>query len=219
MKIKRFENLKVLLKRLLFNYKYLLLILFIIFNKVIIAQNISKTIDSMIVEDQKWRGFLRQLENEQFDSLPKEIILQNIKLTDSLNYNNLKSIFSKFGFPNYKLVGKQTSHNFWLLVQHSDNYPKFQKNVLKGMKVEVKNKNANAQDYAYLLDRVKINNGKKQVFGTQMILNSDSSSYVPKPVLSILYLNKRRKEMGLPSIEEYIKLMNERYFGTLKTAN
>ena len=140
---------KVLLKRLLFNYKYLLLILFIIFNKVIIAQNISKTIDSMIVEDQKWRGFLRQLENEQFDSLPKEIILQNIKLTDSLNYNNLKSIFSKFGFPNYKLVGKQTSHNFWLLVQHSDNYPKFQKNVEMHQKKNdnVKIKNSSCYDY------------------------------------------------------------------------
>ena len=196
--------------------KKLIPILFLLFsNKSNVAQDLIKIIDSMVVEDQKWRFILNEHDNQQFDSIPKATILQNLSLTDSLNYIQLKKIVTKYGFPNYQLVGEKTTHNFWLLIQHADKHLKFQKIVLKKMKKEVQNKNANSLDYAYLFDRVKVNFGKKQVFGTQMLLNSDSSSYIPKPLVNSSNLNNRRKKMGLPSIEEYTKIMNERYFGTL----
>ena len=84
------------------------------------------------------------------------------------------------------------------------------------MKIEVAVKKASSMDYAYLVDRVAINSGRQQVYGTQMTLNSDSSSYTPKPLIDPTLVDERRKEMGLGPIENYIKIMNERYFGTLK---
>lgn len=70
--------------------------------------------------------------------------------------------------------------------------------------------------YAYLIDRVKINSDEPQLYGTQLEINMDSTSYEPKPTIDLQNLNKRRTEMELVPIEEYIKTMNEKYYGTLK---
>jgi hypothetical protein len=70
-------------------------------------------------------------------------------------------------------------------------------------------------DYAYLVDRVKVNTGQLQVYGTQMRLNKDSTSFEPKPVIDPDKLNERRKSVDLSMIESYIEIMNERYHGSL----
>ena len=80
----------------------------------------------------------------------------------------LKQIIGISGFPGFTQVGKEGSQHFWLLVQHSDDDPAFQKQVLSLMEKEVKKKNASARNYAYLLDRVNINSGLAQVYGTQL---------------------------------------------------
>ncbi|MCY7356171.1 MAG: hypothetical protein LH609_01635 [Rudanella sp.] len=49
-----------------------------------------------------------------------------------------------------------------------------------------------------------------------MTLNADQTSYMPKPVEDPDNLNKRRAEMGLPAIEEYVNIMNTRFCGSLK---
>jgi hypothetical protein len=84
------------------------------------------------------------------------------------------------------------------------------------MKLEIGLGNASKMDYAYLVDRVNVNQGQLQIYGTQMTLNSDSTSFIPKPVISTEKLNERRTEMGLPPIERYIEIMNEHFHGTLK---
>ena len=76
-------------------------------------------------------------------------------------------------------------------------------------------KNANPSNYAYLVDRVKVNTNKLQIYGTQMILNKDQTSYEPKPVIDPENLNKRRESVGLGTIEEYIGIMNSHYRGSL----
>ena len=51
---------------------------------------------------------------------------------------------------------------FWLLIQHQDNDVELQKQCLKRCNFELKNN-------AFLTDRVLINQGKKQIYGTQFI--------------------------------------------------
>lgn len=101
-------------------------------------------------------------------------------------------------------------------MQHQDNHPEFQKEVLVMMKVQADNGQASLSNYAYLLDRVKVNTKQLQVYGTQMILNAEQTSYEPKPVIEPEKLNERRKQVGLGTIEDYIQLMNSRYYGDLK---
>ena len=84
------------------------------------------------------------------------------------------------------------------------------------MKMEVDWGKACATNYAYLVDRVKVNSGQPQVYGTQMQMNSDTTSFEPMTVIEPEKLNERRKSVGLDSIESYIQTMNERNIGSLK---
>jgi hypothetical protein len=180
-------------------------------------KNLSKLLDSLRVEDQRARNQLTELRNNVNASKSVSDSIGRIMLmTDSLNYFLTKNIFKKYGYPNYDVVGPEGSSNFWLLIQHQDKHPEFQEEVLAVMKVEVDKGKASATDYAYLVDRVKVNTEQLQVYGTQMQVNAEGTSYEPKPVIEPEKLNSRRNSVGLDTIEEYIHSMNSRYYGTLR---
>ncbi len=118
----------------------------------------------------------------------------------------LVEIFDEFGYPGYDLIGKEGSHNFWLMVQHSDKDLQFQSGVLEKLKIEVENKNADGRNFGLLTDRVKINSGEKQIYGTQVRYNSLGQAY-PKPLYDSANVNKRREEVGLEPLEQYLDMM------------
>lgn len=180
-------------------------------------QELISLLDSLYLEDQKWRSMVRKFNNKELNdsTITMEFISKNFSKTDSLNTFQVRKIFQKYGFPNFDLVGETGSNKFWYLIQHQDNFPSLQDSILTLMKIEVDKGKASPTDYAYLIDRVKVNTGQLQIYGTQMLLNSTSTSYEPKPIIEIEKLDERRKSVGLPPEEEYIKVMNERYFGGL----
>lgn len=125
------------------------------------------------------------------------------------NFPYVSAIFRQYGFPGYDLVGKETSNKYFLLVQHSDFEPDFQLKVLQSMKPEVAKQNASGQNFAYLTDRTELNNGRLQVYGTQVIMSGDTKI---KPCIDTLNLNQRRKSVGLSTIEEYIEQCNDVFY-------
>jgi hypothetical protein len=167
---------------------------------------LAKFIDSLAIEDQ--RPYLR-IQNGEITTEQAE---KDFQAATRRNYVHLKKIVEEHGFPSFELVSQTSSHNFWMMVQHSDFDVKFQKKVLKLMLKEVKKQNASAQDYAYLVDRVKINTGEPQLYGTQFMVKDVNKGYELKPVYKPEELNQRRKEMGLPPIEEYLEKANKLFF-------
>ena len=123
----------------------------------------------------------------------------------------LEKIFDEFGYPGYDLVGEEGSNDFWLMVQHSDKDLQFQSKVLEKLKVEVDNKNADGRNFGLLTDRVKINSGEKQIYGTQVRYNSLGQAY-PMPLDDSVNVNKRREEVGLQPLEEYLDIMTLMHF-------
>jgi hypothetical protein len=103
------------------------------------------------------------------------------------------------------LVGKEGSDNFWVIIQHSDHDPEFQEKVLEKMKVQVDRGNATAEYYGYLVDRVNINTGKEQVYGTQFDYNEFGQAF-PKNISDTTGINARRISLGLTPM---IDRMNE----------
>jgi hypothetical protein len=176
-----------------------------------------KLIDSLVKEDQKWRNRWTHLTNTAgWDSVQLKQVGRRIVKVDSTNYPLLVQIIEKHGFPTQDKIGKLGANNFWLLVQHQDSQVGFQKKVLKLMESELAKNKVSAVDYAYLVDRVKVNSGELQVYGTQFDLNAEHSSFTPKPVIDPPNLNARREKMGLGTIESYMETANRRYHGTLK---
>jgi len=156
------------------------------------------------------QGKYKQMSKEQWNAFKDSVFTTHEKI--------LQQIFDKNGFVGFDLAGEQGSYNFWLMVQHCDHNPEFQTAVLEKMKIEVDKQNASPTNYAYLVDRVNINSGKDQVYGTQFDYNKLGQAY-PKNISDTTGIDERRKSVGLiPMVERMNEMtishfmMNKEYF-------
>ncbi|MDJ0363694.1 hypothetical protein QMK33_00900 [Hymenobacter sp. H14-R3] len=122
----------------------------------------------------------------------------------------LEMIIKQTGYPGFKQVGEKSSNNFWLLVQHADAHPDFQRQILKLMLPEVKRKNASPVNYAYLTDRVAINANQPEEYGTQVEYKGPGlGKAVPKSLRDPKSVNKRRAAIGMEPLENYLGMMSK----------
>lgn len=134
---------------------------------------------------------------------------QEVLKLDAENLPKIKEIINTFGWPGFSLVGEEGSHMMWLLVQHSDKDLPFQKNCLEQLKIAVALNEASKVDLAYLIDRVLVNEGKPQIYGTQMKI--DNGVAYPHPIDDIENLAQRREEMGLCTFDDYYRVFMDMY--------
>lgn len=162
-----------------------------------IASDIARGEDKNLSEDQ-WKS--------KKDSLHK------------FNQKRIRELFNDYGFLGYDLVGKKGSQSFWLVVQHADNDPEFQNRVLEKMKIEVEKDNADPKNYGMLIDRVRINNGNKQLYGSQVQYNWKTCQAYPKKLEDSSNVNERRKAIGLKPLEIYLNELSELHYEINKDA-
>jgi hypothetical protein len=143
-------------------------------------------------------------------ALMKTFLEQTGKMTavDRKNRERLQTIVDKHGWPGRSLVGIDGAHAAWLLVQHADADPAFQKRCLDLMKAAPVGE-ADAKDIAYLTDRVLVRQKKKQLYGTQLVGQGDK--FIPQPIEDEAYVDRRRAEVGLPPLAEYLKTSRSVY--------
>jgi len=157
---------------------------------------LTKIIDEMAKIDQSARR--NAMDNSsQHQTFYNHIIY----LVDFVNGQKIKELIKKYGYPKKETIGEQSMKNFWLLIQHQDLNPDLQKVCLKNCNFESRNK-------AYLTDRVLINSGKKQIYGTQFH-KDEKGEMKPLPIKDEVNVDKRRKKMGLEPLIEYTKQMRE----------
>jgi len=133
------------------------------------------------------------------------------KMVEVDHKKRLEEIFDEYGYPGYDRLGEKGEEHFWLMVQHSDSFPDFQARVLEKLKIEVDKKNANGKNFGLLTDRVRLNTGEQQIYGTQVTYNSIGQAY-PRDLADSAGVNKRRAEVGLEPLEEYLNMMTEMHF-------
>jgi len=76
------------------------------------------------------------------------------------------------------------------------------------MLLEVKAKNASPVNYAYLTDRVAINSGQPEEYGTQVVYEGAGlGKVVPKSLRDPQNVNKRRAAIGMEPLENYLGMM------------
>ena len=168
---------------------------------------LADTLAKMVVTDQQAAGLPPK--GLTFDS-PQWQHFKDSVFTS--HHKRLEKMLDSYGYPGSDMVGEQGAHHFWLLVQHLDKWPAFQQQVIKAMEQQVANKNASPKDLAYLTDRVRLNTGGKQVYGTQVTYNIDSCQAIPKPLEDPASVNERRKAAGLEPLENYLNMMSENHF-------
>lgn len=87
--------------------------------------------------------------------------------TDGANTAWLKSDIAANGWFLISTSGEMASRTAWLMAQHADRDPAFQKEVLAMLEPLVATKETSAANYAYLLDRVAVGENRPQRYGTQ----------------------------------------------------
>ena len=175
---------------------------------------LQNMIDSMAVVDQMPYKLITSSTNPNRDSLLE--LQTNIFIS---NCTLAQEIFIEYGYPGFDLVGEQSSRNYWLVIQHCDSLPGFQQKVLDEMRKHVVVENASDRNYAYLIDRVKINAGLPQLYGTQIQFDTNKGIAFPKSLENSVNVNSRRGEIGMESLEEYLnsatsqhREMNREYY-------
>jgi len=127
-------------------------------------------------------------------------VAQTLDDLDAKTTARMKDIVARHGWPGKSLVGRDGAHAAWLLVQHSRDLA-FQKVCLEKLELAVTQGEAQAVEHAYLYDRVAVQGGKPQRWGTQY------HELTPYPIEDESRVDERRKAIGLPSMAEQLKLM------------
>jgi hypothetical protein len=150
--------------------------------------------------DQQARERLQTFPIHDMGPMPKEaeLTLKALRTIDEGNTAWLKAIVRRHGWPGRSLVGEEAASAAWLLVQHADHDPEFQRECLDLMEKAVERGDASAQDWAYLTDRVLRAEGRPQRYGTQF-----TESLEPQPIEDRERVDERRASVGLGSLEEY----------------
>ena len=154
-------------------------------------------------EDQKVRE-----ESIQADAADSVAIARIMEI-DRKNTARMREIVEQHGWPGKSLAGEDGATAAWLLVQHADLDHQFQKHCLKLMEKAGKRGEVSMRSVAYLTDRVLVAEGKKQIYGTQ--LENKNGEFVPFPIEDEVNVDRRRKEVGLPPLEEYKRMLKEMY--------
>lgn len=175
--------------------------------KPVLYPALSKTLDSLAYVDQ-WP--MQQIVNgRKVDSLGNSLVDME-KANFARHQPILERILGQHGYPGFGQVGEKSSNNFWLLVQHADAHLDFQRRVSSLMLPEVKRKNASPVNYAYLTDRIAINTGQPEEYGTQVKYEgSGLGKVVPVSLRDPKSVNRRRAAIGMEPLESYLKWMSE----------
>jgi len=173
--------------------------------KPVLYPALSKTLDSLAEVDQRP---MQQMMRERLPDSTRTRLIASQHVNFARHQPVLEAIVKKAGFPGTKQVGETSAKNFLLLVQHADAHPDFQRQVLKLMATEVQRKNADSRSYAYLTDRVALNSGQPQTYGTQVEYKADGQP-TPRNLLDPANVDKRRATIGMEPLEAYLAKIRE----------
>jgi len=100
------------------------------------------------------------------------------------------------------IIGRLGNSTLFYVIQHSD--LKTQEKYLPMMREAAQKGNASPNNLAYLEDRVALRQGKKQIYGSQMGRDEETGEYYVRPLEDPDNVDKRRKEVGLGKLQDYI---------------
>jgi hypothetical protein len=128
-----------------------------------------------------------------------------VAAADGENLPWLRQVITDFGWPGKSLVGEDGADAAWLLAQHADSDPAFQRQCLDLLTAAVLHGEATITQQAYLTDRVLLHEGKPQEYGTQAIARE--GRFVPRNLRDPDNVDERRAGAGLGPLAGYLASM------------
>jgi hypothetical protein len=152
---------------------------------------LGRFLDSLYIVDQTMRTGL--------GSEDTSIHIKVQPNSQALNIKALDSIYLSYGFLTEAEVGYNGAAVQFLVIQHDD--VKTMRKWLPRIKQAVAHCMLPAEDLALLTDRILVFSGHKQMYGTQLRFDTSLHVYVPHPIKHPASVNKRRRAMGMLSLQ------------------
>lgn len=154
--------------------------------------------------DQQYRVQWEPISKKYGWDSPQMDSLQDLMGTqDSINLGIVTHIIDTYGWLGPDSIGPAGNSTLWIVIQHSD--LGVQQKYLPLMREAVKQGRARPSDLAYLEDRVALQEGRKQRYGTQFQLDPKTKTYVVAPIEDEPNVDKRRAAVGLDSLETHAR--------------
>ncbi len=151
--------------------------------------------------DQLYRGAMRETsekygwESPQMDSL---WTLQNT--LDSINQELIVGIIDQQGYPGSSKVGPRLANTAFLVIQHAPQA--IQEKYLPVLTREAEKGELRWGSLALLIDRVRLKQGKKQIYGSQIHGNAQEGHYFG-PIEQPYEIDSLRNSVGLGPLQDY----------------
>ncbi|WP_344976210.1 DUF6624 domain-containing protein [Compostibacter hankyongensis] len=200
--------------KLLFSHLLLLTLLntHTAFSQARINITLKRQLDSVMILDQQYRGILTEMSDPlKRDSISRALSIPQKELEsriwklqseiDSSNLIFIEHVFRQYGYPGKSLVGSPSNESAWYVIQHSDKIEKYIDLIYEaGQKKELP-----FRLVAMMEDRYLVNQGKEQVYGTQVtcrLLKNGKNECFVWPIKDAEKVNERRKKAGFDQTVE-----------------
>lgn len=121
---------------------------------------------------------------------------------DRAREQRLSAIIDAKGWPLISMVGDQAANSAWLMAQHGTK--PFLERCLPLMQVAADKLEMPLGDLALSVDRVRMNEGKPQLYGSQLRWDKNGK-YELYPIEDREHVDARRIAMGLEPLSDYLK--------------
>ena len=135
-------------------------------------------------------------------------LAEEMQRTDEDNRRWLARIIDEHGWPLISQVGRDGAQAAFLIAQHVTDDLVFQQRCLSLMQKAAAGE-IQLADVALLTDRVRLAEGKKQLYGSQV--ERTDGEWVLRPTVDPDNLDARRPKMGLPPMKTYFELLDSLY--------
>jgi hypothetical protein len=149
------------------------------------------------------------LERNEDGRIVDEEGLDEMRAMEERHAERLAELMDELGgWPDREAVGSEGSNAAHFVALHADHDVPFQEHCLELMEEAVEADRADAESYAYLADRVRINRDDDQLYGTHLAV--EEGAVTPFPIEDRDRLDERREEMGLEPFEDYVETFQEK---------
>jgi len=160
-------------------------------------------LDTVFENDQRYRDQISEIEKEYgFESEEMEAILGKMEKQDSLNLIIIEKILNERGWLGPDIIGGRGSSTLFAVIQHSP--PEILEKYLPMMREAVKKGDFRSDQLGLVEDRHNVYQNRKQVYGSQLDRDPETGELCVWPIEDPENVDKRRAEIGLNTIQEYI---------------
>lgn len=176
-------------------------------NKILLESKMNMelvlTLNQVFENDQKYRGIYEKVGEEKgYKSTEAQSLAKKIKAIDKENLKIVQEILDKHGFLGVEEVGVLGNKALFIVIQHGS--LETQEYYLPLLNQAAKDEKLEPSLVAMLKDRIAIENGNKQIYGTQIGTDPNTGKHYIFPMVDPEEVNFRRANVRLSPIENYL---------------